>query len=277
VDKIQLFFEGTGKPKENKRESALTTLEGSSLAASGLAAAARESQFSAIVCPLQVEVDGTIDSKTKQPENEAFRNSEGLSGPLSEFPADDDDPFVASTFGGGGGGGLSSDSADSFFDDGFASAVSENITVVTTPPEQQQPVVVDEFYQPSPPEQQQKVAQAAAAKDPDCLHDPGDLALGSSEIADLCHELSKEVTDGNDDDDDEMSSEEEESECLVTSTADTCPGCGTQLDPVRGGYSVNCVTFDVTLNCQGCGRNVCVQESFTEGDRQTLESRIKEY
>jgi len=54
---------------------------------------------------------------------------------------------------------------------------------------------------------------------------------------------------------------------------DVCPGCDRKLDPVRGGYSVNCVTFDVTLSCVTCGRSILIRGSFNASMRKSLLSR----
>ncbi len=56
----------------------------------------------------------------------------------------------------------------------------------------------------------------------------------------------------------------------VDKSIDFCPKCGTKLCPVRGGYSVNCVTFDVYLTCFDCSTKVVIKEAFNDKEKSTL-------
>ena len=56
----------------------------------------------------------------------------------------------------------------------------------------------------------------------------------------------------------------------VDSTIDYCPACKTKLCPFRGGYSVNCVNFDVTLQCYECGKTIVIKKSFSLHQKNVL-------
>ena len=56
----------------------------------------------------------------------------------------------------------------------------------------------------------------------------------------------------------------------VDSTIDFCPNCKTKLCPFRGGYSVNCVNFDVTLQCYECGKNIVIKKLFNLHQKNVL-------
>ncbi len=54
---------------------------------------------------------------------------------------------------------------------------------------------------------------------------------------------------------------------------DFCPRCSERLDPVKGQYSMNCFTFDVSVRCVNCKVHVLIKESFSKVDQLKLESQ----
>jgi hypothetical protein len=56
----------------------------------------------------------------------------------------------------------------------------------------------------------------------------------------------------------------------VNNSIDYCPNCTLRLCPFKGGYSINCVTFDITLMCHGCSKKVLIKNSFNEQEKSVL-------
>lgn len=51
---------------------------------------------------------------------------------------------------------------------------------------------------------------------------------------------------------------------------DYCPACSRKLDPLMSKYSVNLVSFDVSLVCQACNREIVLKGAFTEAQKAAL-------
>lgn len=56
----------------------------------------------------------------------------------------------------------------------------------------------------------------------------------------------------------------------VDTSIDYCPNCSTKLCPFRGGYSVNCINFDVQIKCHGCWKNIVIKKSFSQHQKSVL-------
>ncbi len=56
----------------------------------------------------------------------------------------------------------------------------------------------------------------------------------------------------------------------VDASIDYCPVCSARLCPFKGGYSVNCSTFDVTVDCVECDERIVIKESFSEDEKTML-------
>lgn len=56
----------------------------------------------------------------------------------------------------------------------------------------------------------------------------------------------------------------------VDHSIDFCPKCHGQLCPFRGGYSINCMSFDVNIDCHRCSTKVIIKEAFNDKEKSTL-------
>lgn len=56
----------------------------------------------------------------------------------------------------------------------------------------------------------------------------------------------------------------------IDKSIDFCPKCHRKLCPFKGGYSINCSTFDVSLTCHKCSTKVVIKEAFNEKEKATL-------
>ena len=84
-----------------------------------------------------------------------------------------------------------------------------------------------------------------------------------------------DVAEDDGDDDGELSSPPASPLVLVqghSASIDFCPGCGAKLDPVEGRYSLNCVTFEVSVTCVECCRLVLIREAFNSRMKRSLMS-----
>ena len=52
----------------------------------------------------------------------------------------------------------------------------------------------------------------------------------------------------------------------VDKSVDFCPNCQKRLCPFKGAYTLNVVTYDVSVVCLGCSKTVIIKDLFT--DRQ---------
>ena len=50
----------------------------------------------------------------------------------------------------------------------------------------------------------------------------------------------------------------------VDKSVDFCPNCEKRLCPFKGAYTLNVVTYDVSVVCQGCSKTVVIKDLFTE-------------
>jgi len=57
----------------------------------------------------------------------------------------------------------------------------------------------------------------------------------------------------------------------VDRSLDYCPQCETELDPIRGRYSLNVVTSEVTLTCVDCRRIIVIRDAFSEKVRNSIQ------
>ena len=48
------------------------------------------------------------------------------------------------------------------------------------------------------------------------------------------------------------------------SSIDICPKCNSGLNALSGGYSLNLVTFDITVTCVCCRKLIVIKNSFTD-------------
>ena len=50
----------------------------------------------------------------------------------------------------------------------------------------------------------------------------------------------------------------------VDKSVDFCPNCQKRLCPFKGAYTLNVVTYDVNVVCNGCSKTVVIKDLFTE-------------
>ena len=50
----------------------------------------------------------------------------------------------------------------------------------------------------------------------------------------------------------------------VDKSVDFCPNCEKRLCPFKGAYTLNVVTYDVSVVCNGCSKTVVIKDLFSE-------------
>ncbi len=79
-----------------------------------------------------------------------------------------------------------------------------------------------------------------------------------------------------DDDDDVVLDDDDDADAPLilvkgqSESIDFCPQCKSKLDPVAGCYSLNCVTFDVSVTCVDCGRLVVIKNAFSGSMKRSI-------
>lgn len=56
----------------------------------------------------------------------------------------------------------------------------------------------------------------------------------------------------------------------IDPSIDFCPSCGAKLCPFKGGYSINCVSFDISVLCHGCSKKVVIKDYFNNHQKSVL-------
>jgi len=56
----------------------------------------------------------------------------------------------------------------------------------------------------------------------------------------------------------------------IDPSIDFCPSCGAKLCPFKGGYSINCVSFVISVLCHGCSKKVVIKDYFNNHQKSVL-------